>query len=254
MDNCSDYANTTGWGDEVMRVFEDPSPGAKAQVILQPGYVGYHGNTMGDHGDGEYMAVLGTLSLAPEVSWVTMDGKICEIFMHHINSIDLDRYLGLGEDSIMNYFIGDQCRQIGMCVNVCTCADVRSFSFQSAYPCCVHPTFPLPSSILTGNALLPPLTPYQALGVRNSIRIVMRGAAQDSCDSLAYKTLMNCGTLQSYMAMLRETQWVVVMGTKGTCKTSLAAGLARHLALCVSGDDEGQVISFNMDKFGMEVQ
>ena len=55
------------------------------------------------------------------------------------------------------------------------------------------------------------------------------------------------------MAMLRETQWVVVMGTKGTCKTSLAAGLTRHLALCVSGDDEGQVISFNMDKFGMEV-
>jgi len=45
------------------------------------------------------------------------------------------------------------------------------------------------------------------------------------------------------MAMLRETQWVVVMGTKGTCKTSLAAGLARHLALCVSGDDEGQVRS-----------
>jgi len=62
-------------------VFEDPSPGAKAQVILQPGYVGYHGNTMGDHGDGEYMAVLGTLNLAPEVSWVTMDSKICEIFM-----------------------------------------------------------------------------------------------------------------------------------------------------------------------------
>ena len=55
------------------------------------------------------------------------------------------------------------------------------------------------------------------------------------------------------MAMLRETQWVVVMGTKGTCKTSLATGLARHLALCVSGDDEGQVISFNMDKFGTEV-
>jgi len=67
-------------------VFEDPSPGAKAQVILQPGYVGYHGNTMGDHGDGEYMAVLGTLSLAPEVSWVTMDGKICEIFMVSIHT------------------------------------------------------------------------------------------------------------------------------------------------------------------------
>ena len=62
-------------------MFEDPSPGAKAQVILQPGYVGYHGNSMDDRGDGEYMAVLGTLSVAPEVSWVTVDGKICEIFM-----------------------------------------------------------------------------------------------------------------------------------------------------------------------------
>ena len=43
------------------------------------------------------------------------------------------------------------------------------------------------------------------------------------------------------------------MGTKGTCKTSLVVGLAKHLALCVSGDDEAQVISFNVDKFGVEV-
>ena len=65
--------------------------------------------------------------------------------------------------------------------------------------------------------------------------------------------LMNSETIQSYVAMLKETQWVVVMGTKGTCKTSLVAGLAKHLALCVSGDDEAQVISFNVDKFGVEV-
>ena len=65
--------------------------------------------------------------------------------------------------------------------------------------------------------------------------------------------LMNSETIQSYVAMLKETQWVVVMGTKGTCKTSLVTGLAKHLALCVSGDDEAQVISFNVDKFGVEV-
>ena len=62
-------------------VFEDSSPGAKVQVVLQTGYVGYHGNSMGDPGDGEHMAALGTLSLAPEVSWVTMDTKISDIFM-----------------------------------------------------------------------------------------------------------------------------------------------------------------------------
>lgn len=81
---------------------------------------------------------------------------------------------------------------------------------------------------------------------------------------MAYKTLMNAETLQSYMNMLQETRWLVVMGTKGTCKTSLASGLARHLSLCVTGDEYegvedvhegtgGEIVSFNLDKEGIEV-
>ncbi len=86
------------------------------------------------------------------------------------------------------------------------------------------------------------------------------GSLQESCDSLAYKTLMNTESLQSYMNMLRETQWLVVMGTKGTCKTNLASGLARHLSLCVGceGVEDvegagGEIVPFNLDKDGMEV-
>ena len=48
------------------------------------------------------------------------------------------------------------------------------------------------------------------------------GSAQDSCDSLFYKTLKNADMLKSYMDMLRDTHWLVVMGTKGTCLRSLA--------------------------------
>ena len=93
------------------------------------------------------------------------------------------------------------------------------------------------------------------------------GSAHDACDSLAYKTLMNMDTLKTYMDMLRETHWLVVMGTKGTCKTSLATGLARHLSMCLineedveEDDDEvmvtvgGEVMSFNIDKDGLEVR
>ena len=64
------------------------------------------------------------------------------------------------------------------------------------------------------------------------------------------------------MTMLRETNWLVVMGTKGTCKTSLASGLAHHLSLYLSGEEDveelmvgqgGEVISFNLDKEGLDV-
>ena len=48
------------------------------------------------------------------------------------------------------------------------------------------------------------------------------GSAQDSCDSLSYKTLMNVDMLKSYMDMLRDTHWLVVMGMNGTCLQSLA--------------------------------
>ena len=92
------------------------------------------------------------------------------------------------------------------------------------------------------------------------------GSAHESCDSLAYKTLMNVDTLKSYMDMLRETHWLVVMGTKGTCKTSLATGLARHLSMCLMNEEEieeedeelmvtigGEVMTFNIDKDGLDV-
>ena len=93
------------------------------------------------------------------------------------------------------------------------------------------------------------------------------GSAQDSCDSLSYKTLMNVDTLKSYMDMLRDTHWLVVMGTKGTCKTSLASGLARHLSMSLMNEEEieeedeelmvtigGEVINYNIDKDGLDVR
>ena len=71
-------------------------------------------------------------------------------------------------------------------------------------------------------------------------------------------------TLKSYMNMLQDTHWLVVMGTKGTCKTSLASGLSRHLSLVVSSEEcedvedviggvGGEIVSFNLDKEGIEV-
>ena len=51
---------------------------------------GYYGDRLGDEFDGvlareackkEERTVLGTLSIAPEISWVTMDTKIGDIFM-----------------------------------------------------------------------------------------------------------------------------------------------------------------------------
>lgn len=89
------------------------------------------------------------------------------------------------------------------------------------------------------------------------------GAGQQACDSLAYKTLMGTESLQSYMSILQETQWLVVMGTKGTCKSSLVSGLAQHLSSCLEAEEGegmedlvmgvvgGEIIRFNLDKDGV---
>lgn len=97
-------------------MYDDPQPGARAEVILfidtneakppAPGPAndsGYYGDLLGRHGNGskwrpDSMAsstssdsgnhgdeaneqfVLGMLSIPPELSWVSMDSKVAEIF------------------------------------------------------------------------------------------------------------------------------------------------------------------------------
>ena len=92
---------------------------------------------------------------------------------------------------------------------------------------------------------------------------MLSGAGQQACDSLAYKTLMGMEALNSYMSILQETQWLVVMGTKGTCKSSLVSGLAQHLSSCLEAEEGegmedlvmgvagGEIIRFNLDKDGV---
>ena len=186
-------------------MFQDEHQGVKTKVILQPEFDSYGiGNDSGFHSDvlsphsstsssihrdsvsshsddgevGGKPLVLGMLSVAPEISWVTMDSKICDIFMvctciyahtahahtntlmckhsitvhacthtltqHHINSVDMEGCLGLNEDSIMCYCVGEQRRQIG-------------------------------------NALLPTKTPYEAVQVNSEIRIMMKGVCVCMC-------------------------------------------------------------------------
>ena len=90
----------------------------------------------------------------------------------------------------------------------------------------------------------------------------MTGALQGSCDAVAYKLLISADTLQSYVSLLMETQWLVIMGTKGTCKTSLALGLSQHLMQIVGEGEEGEegeegggvvIINYNVERDGLEV-
>lgn len=158
--------------------------------------------------------MLGSICVPPKTSWVTMDTKICDIFKHHIESIDPEGCLALNDESILHYHVSDVCRSIG-------------------------------------NALLPPVTPHQALSENQEITIALKGVAQESCDALAYKFLVSVDVFHSYIAMLLETQWIVVMGTKGTCKTSLAEGLASYLELLVKEQEmapDEEIGLLNMDE------
>ena len=44
------------------------------------------------------------------------------------------------------------------------------------------------------------------------------------------------------------------MGTKGSCKTSLANYLGKHLVFRMSEQDDGRIISFNVAAEGHEVK
>ncbi len=89
-------------------------------------------------------------------------------------------------------------------------------------------------------------------------------AGQQSCDALAFRLLMGKESLLSYMGILQETHWLVVMGTKGTCKSSLVMGLAQHLSSCLKSESDGdgmedlmmgvtggEIVQFNLDKEGL---
>lgn len=69
-------------------------------------------------------------------SITSLYSSVC--LQHHLRTIDPDSVLGLSEDSIQCYSIGEQRRQVG-------------------------------------NALLPPVTPYQAVSTNNEIRILLKG-------------------------------------------------------------------------------
>lgn len=74
---------------------------------------------------------------------------------------------------------------------------------------------------------------------------------------------MGTESLQSYMGILQETQWLVVMGTKGTCKSNLVNGLVQHLSSCLEAEEGegmedlvmgvvgGEIVRFNLDKDGL---
>jgi len=110
---------------------------------------------------------------------------------------------------------------------------------------------------------------------------VTAGASQGSCDVLAYHVLINaktlqvciyvseytfiyvcfcacvtsrtCMWLQSYVGLLLETKCLVLMGTKGSCKSSVANYLGKHLVFRMGDQDEGRIVTFNVAIDGHEV-
>ena len=96
---------------------------------------------------------------------------------HHINTLDGDGNLGLNEDSILHYFIADQRREIGKLMGEEEEEEEEEEEGEERYggkesKKCYHDSF-----LLIGNALLPPLTPYQSLATGTTVRIVLRGMA-----------------------------------------------------------------------------
>uniref|UniRef100_A0A4W4GAA9 AAA+ ATPase domain-containing protein n=1 Tax=Electrophorus electricus TaxID=8005 RepID=A0A4W4GAA9_ELEEL len=138
--------------------------------------------------------LIGCIGVSGKTKWEVLDGVVRRLFKEYITNVDPVSHLDLSADSVLGYSIGD-----------------------------VH---------RTGPTHTPELLPCGYLvGDSDTISVRLKGAAENSQDTLAFETLIPKAVLQRCVSQLREHGRVILSGPPGTGKTFLAARLAEHLVL-----------------------
>ena len=89
--------------------------------------------------DGEGTVVLGTVSIAPEISWITMDSKICDVFMVCVYT--RSAYIHVAMQYVVHSFF------------------LPSFSYLLSLPPSLPPSLPLSLCLSLSPSLLPSISP-----------------------------------------------------------------------------------------------
>ncbi|KAJ8381418.1 hypothetical protein SKAU_G00021960 [Synaphobranchus kaupii] len=157
----------------------------------------------------EYL--IGSIGVSGKTKWDVLDGVIRRLFKEYVFRVDPLTSLGLTSDSIASYRIGDVVRAHG-----------------SETPQL------LPCGYLVGH--------------NNIITVNVKGATENSIDSLAFDTLIPKPIVQRYLNLLTEHRRIILSGPSGTGKSFLASKLAEYIATkCGREVTEASVASFSVD-------
>ncbi|CAG0887312.1 unnamed protein product [Cyprideis torosa] len=153
--------------------------------------------------EGAERSPLGNVWIAPATTWEGLDQMVISEFKEYLVSLDRDTSLGLSQDSILSYRVGE--------------GSWRTPPSLGNQPPSSPP--PLPPSAFLCN------------GAGTDISLKLRGAAQGSLDHLAAVTLVPKTILSRYVTLLTEHRRLILCGPKGTGKSYLAARLAAFMVM-----------------------
>ncbi|XP_064198495.1 neuron navigator 3 isoform X3 [Anguilla rostrata] len=155
--------------------------------------------------------LIGSIGVSGKTKWDVLDGVIRRLFKEYVFRVDPLTSLGLSSDSIASYRIGEVLRAHG-----------------SETPQL------LPCGYLVGD--------------NNIITVNIKGASENSIDSLAFDTLIPKPVVQRYLNLLTEHRRIILSGPSGTGKSYLAGKLAQHIAAKAGREvTEATVASFSVD-------
>ncbi|CAI5443875.1 unnamed protein product [Caenorhabditis angaria] len=147
--------------------------------------------------------ILGYLQIGAQIStWQDVDTMVMDLFAAYVKRIDPERTLDILGEAILGYQIGQMSRHISQ----------------------------------TATSNLP--TPSATLHPTTTIRLFLKGAAQNRVDSLVLDTLLPTQMLTQLVKYIETERRLVLAGAAGIGKSKLARSLAAYVALKLENSEE----------------
>ncbi|CAL4069603.1 unnamed protein product, partial [Meganyctiphanes norvegica] len=155
--------------------------------------------------------IIGAISVNSKTKWKILDDLVKQIYKEYILRIDPVSSLGLTDESITAYRVGELTR-----------------NYED------DPPELLPCGYLVGEI--------------NNLRIFLRGASINHVDILAFEALIPKSIMQRYVSLLSEHRRVILCGPSDTGKTYLANKLAQFIVRRMGAKPTpGTINTFNVE-------
>ncbi|XKL62070.1 hypothetical protein PGB90_001903 [Kerria lacca] len=173
---------------------------------------GYHKYV--DERNERHECPISLIPVSTKTNWEALDNLVFTAFKEYLDRIDPGSNLGLSQDSIWSYHVGEVVR----------------------YKDSKEPEL-LPCGYLVG-------------GSSSSITVCLKGALHSGClDALSFEMLIPKLIIEKYVTLLADHRRVMLYGPSGTGKTCLASKLAEYM-LYREGKEitPNSIATFNVDE------